>query len=383
MNHRVAETISVLEQLIGFPTVSDTSNTALIEYISAYCRDSAGLIHRLDDPQEDKSSLLLRFGPNTPGGILLSGHTDVVPAGGSGWESDPFTLTRSGDRLYGRGTADMKGFIAASMAVAVRDADRLRRPVYLALTYNEEVGCLAAPPLIDSFLPLVSSIDAVIVGEPTGMRPVSGNKGISEYITTFRGKSAHSSKPHLGINAIEIAHRYIDFILHLAAEFRKEEAADSSCNPPYTSVQVGTISGGTATNVVPDYCRVSCDLRSFHTADRLYFEQQMEQTRRSLIQEYGLGDSGIMTTQTCNVPPLEPRHDSVALQLAAELTGILEPEQVPYATEAGQFQQAGFSTVILGPGSIEQAHQVNEWLSVDQLTSAVRFIEKIFSRQMY
>ena len=388
MNTSSERLLSILEQLTAFPTVSDQSNLELIEYVRALTDSAASMVHQLDDSKARKASLLLRFGPDAPGGILLSGHTDVVPADGDGWDSPPFTLTTRDDRLYGRGVADMKGFIAAALTAALQHHEAaaagsvaaLQRPIYLALTYDEEVGCLAAPSLIASFRDQVAPIEAAIIGEPTMMQPVLANKGISEYITDFFGRSAHSSKPHLGINAIELAHRYMNRILELATEFRRS-GADNSCIPPYTTVQIGTIHGGSATNIVPDHCRISCDLRCFHDRDRQYFEQELAAARTLLLAEFKLDQSSMRTTITCTVPPLEPRPDSAALRLAAGLTGITEPLWVPYATEAGQYQQAGYEAVILGPGSIEQAHQNNEWIALDQLEDCLKLLQQLFSRQ--
>ncbi|AFG38101.1 acetylornithine deacetylase [Spirochaeta africana] len=386
MNRHRDLLLTVLSRLIAFPTVSDQSNLDLVSYVRELCEPHAALIHQVDDPDEPKASLLVRFGPDAPGGILLSGHTDVVPADPEGWQSDPFRLEQRGDRLYGRGTADMKGFIAAVLAAILESPSsaapgaQLQRPVYLALTYDEEVGCLAAPPLIESFRDRIAPLSAVLVGEPSGMQPVVANKGISEYITEFHGRSAHSSKPQLGINAIELAHHYAARILQLAADFRTT-GQQNSCDPPYTTIQLGTIAGGSATNVVPDYCRLSCDLRSFHDSDRQFFETEMAAVRQQLLQQYNLDPAAITTSITCNVPPLEPRPDSTAIRLAQELTGETRLNRVPYATEAGQYQQAGYEAVILGPGSIEQAHQRDEWISLAQLDSCQAMLQRLLALQ--
>ncbi|GAB6089624.1 hypothetical protein JCM12856_12170 [Spirochaeta dissipatitropha] len=278
----------------------------------------------------------------------------------------------------------MKGFIASAISAAAQ-APKPERPVFLALTYDEEVGCLAAPSLIEASLPLIHEPQAVIVGEPSSMKPITANKSIAEYRTEFRGISGHSSKPQLGLNAIELAHEYISSLLKIAEFFRNQPAslpeAPESCRPSYTTVQVGTIRGGSATNVIPDRCMISYDLRSFYSADRTYFENEIKQARRTIIKKYRLSEDAIQTEKSCDVPPLEPEVSNPAISLAGMLCGECPLEWAPYATEAGQYQTAGLPTVILGPGSIEQAHQINEWIQISQLESSEEMIRNIFRLQ--
>lgn len=374
----------LLEKLVSYPTVSNCSNIELIDFVCNYCESFGSRLVYLPDSSGSKASVMLRFGPDAPGGIILSGHTDVVPALEEDWQSDPFSLVQKNDRLYGRGTVDMKGFIASVISAAAQ-APRPEKPVYLALTYDEEVGCLAAPSLIEASLPLISDPHAVIVGEPSSMKPITAHKSITEYRTEFKGISGHSSKPHLGLNAIELAHEYISSLLKIAEFFRNQPSplpkAPENCKPAYTTVQVGTIRGGSATNVIPDRCMISYDLRSFYSADKAYFENEIEQAMRSIINKYSLPENAIQTGKSCDVPPLEPEQSNPAISLASRLCGRQSTEWAPYATEAGQYQAAGLPALILGPGSIEQAHQIDEWIEISQLNSSEEMIRNIFQLQ--
>ncbi len=377
--------LDVLKKLVSFPTVSDQPNSDLIEYALEYSNTHAVLVHREHDPIHDKSSILLRYGPEKPGGILLSGHTDVVPVNSKEWASDPFRVSIRDGKAYGRGTTDMKGFLALALA-AGNTYSSLQRPVFLALTYDEEVGCLSAPPLIQATIDHLNSLEAVIVGEPSMLRPAAANKSIAEFITEFSGAAAHSSKPHLGVNAVEIAAEYIMQLKNIITNINSAGTAipggdANKADPPWTTSQVGTIRGGSATNIVPDRCRISYDLRSFLNSDRELFKQKIEGARQNLIKKYKLADTAITTSQACDVPPLEFRPDSPALRLAQSLSGSSQADWVPYATEAGQYQQAGLSTIILGPGSIEQAHQTDEFLSLEQLKAGDLLMQALFERQ--
>ncbi len=376
------ETINVLTALVAFPTVSHQPNQELIQFVTDYLGKSAAIAAQYTDESSGKTSLLYRFGPDAPGGVILSGHTDVVPVEESGWHNDPFSLTQQDGKLFGRGSTDMKGFIALATTSGKNLSSELKRPIYLALTYDEEVGCLAAPLLIKAFAGRIPEIQAVIVGEPTSLRPVSAHKGISEFVTTFKGKAAHSSKPHLGIHAINLALDYMAGLRRLGEDMQRRPApANADCHPTWATSHIGTVHGGSATNIIPEKCRISYDLRSFQADDLQYFTQELDALRQRVLSQHDLPAEAITTRQSCDVPPLEPRPDSPAARLASELSGQSLCEWVPYAAEAGQYQQAGFPTVLLGPGSIEQAHQTNEYIEIAQLNEALAIMEKLFSRQ--
>ncbi|WP_019672248.1 acetylornithine deacetylase [Psychrobacter lutiphocae] len=382
-----------LKRLISYDTVSRHSNLALIKDVQAYCY-SLGLEPILTfDESQSKANLFVTVpavGGQVTGGIVLSGHSDVVPVDGQDWASDPFTAEIRDDKLYGRGACDMKGFIACALhilpqAVALSKQGKqakqgkLAKPLHLALSFDEEVGCLGAPLMLADLQQRGIQPDYCIVGEPSSMKMVIAHKGISVFRCTVHGKSAHSSLTTQGVNAISYAARLIGFIDELANKLATSASQDSEFDVPYSTLSVGTIDGGTATNIVPNLCQFTFDYRNLpmmgvedilpaikQEAERL--TQQMQQTD---------ADTGIELQQLESVPAMTDA-DSQALQdLIAGLVGASARHKVAYATEGGQFTNAGIPTVICGPGSIEQAHKANEFVALDQLSQCDYFLQKI------
>lgn len=376
--------VEMIRALVGFDTVSSKSNMALIDFVRDYL-DGYGIASRYVRSEDGaKANLWATVGPEEPGGVVISGHTDVVPVEGQPWDSDPFELVETDERLYGRGTADMKSYIAIALSLVPEMLARpLRRPVHFALTHDEEVGCLGAPRLIEDVLDNLPRPGAVIIGEPTEMQVVDAHKGINAFTTTVAGHEAHSSLTHQGVNAVMIAGRLIGFLGELAAEKAANPEPDSRFDPPYSTIHVGTVEGGTALNIVARHCAFKWEIRALPTDDpaetvaRLndFCEREIVPVMRRVAPE-----TGVETVPGVTVPPLGPDPGSPAEQLAFALTGSNATHAVSYATEGGHFQQSGLPAVVCGPGSIEQAHKPNEWISREQVAAGEAFLRRLIAR---
>mgnify|MGYP003630689480 FL=1 len=375
--------IALLEKLVAFDTTSSESNLALIEYVEGYLAEVGVSAERVMSPCGTKANLIARIGPDAPGGVMLSGHTDVVPVAGQPWSSDPFTL-RDGDdgRLYGRGTCDMKGFIACVLSMVPNWVKApLQQPIYLGFSYDEEIGCVGAPSLIKRFYEHYSTTAHVIVGEPTSMQPVVAQKGATNLRTTVTGQEAHSSQVNQGTSAIHVAARLVTFIEDTMAALVEEGRVDEAFNVPHTSLHVGKIKGGTAINIMARECQFEWEIRHLptDTFDEIYarFEAFCEQLTGELKAK---GKHVDITTEPLNVtvPGLADRENDQVLRLAKDhLPAGCCDHAVAYATEAGQFQGQGLQTIILGPGSIAQAHQPDEYIDIEQLETCEDFLTKM------
>ncbi|MET0293863.1 MAG: acetylornithine deacetylase [Phenylobacterium sp.] len=375
-----ARALTLLERLVAFDTTSRLSNLSLIEWVEAYL-DQHGVAHRrVPSPDGAKTNLLATIGPADPGGVVLSGHTDVVPVDGQPWTSDPFTLTERDGRLYGRGTCDMKAFIALALAATPQLAARARRPVHLAFSYDEEVGCLGAPDLIAAIVRELPRPAVVVVGEPTNMEAVSGHKGISTYWVRTVGKEAHSSQTQLGVSAIMAAVELMDGLRRLAEQLERDADPASPFLPRHATLTIGLVNGGTAGNILARECNFLFDLRCPPGLDpeqvlAPFFAQAQALDARLKARA---PEAGVRVERRAGTPPLAPEPDGAAEAFARRLAGDNGPSRVvAFAAEAGQFQQAGFSTVICGPGSIEQAHQPDEYLERSQLERGAGFMERL------
>nr|WP_298412900.1 acetylornithine deacetylase [uncultured Halomonas sp.] len=375
-------TQQLLETLISYDTVSRDSNLKLIEFIEGYL-DEYGVPHtRIENDDGSKANLLARIGPDVTGGVVLSGHTDVVPVDGQPWTSDPFTLTDKGDgRLYGRGTCDMKGFIACALAQVPHWIEQhLERPILLAFSYDEEVGCLGAPRLIERLMADYPRPAAVIIGEPTLMAPVVAQKGITTLRTTVTGREAHSSQVNQGVSAIHVAARLVTKIEDIMAELRGEGRVDEAFNVAHSSLHVGKIQGGTAINIMARECQFDWEIRhlpqdGFDEVVARFndFAEGLERELKQRAPQVSIRTEKLIET----VPALADRDNREALSLCHALLGERDSEAVAYATEGGQFQRAGLSTVICGPGSIAQAHQPDEYIEISQLEAGGDFMRRL------
>lgn len=385
------DSIEWLKRLIGFDTVSRHSNLALIEEVQGYCKSLSLSPVLTFNEDRSKANLFVTIlaGKDseqevTSGGIVLSGHTDVVPVEGQDWDSNPFEAVIRGDKLYGRGACDMKGFIASALsllpkAVALSKQGSLTKPLHLALSFDEEVGCLGAPLMLEELKQRGIRPDYCIVGEPSSMKMVIAHKGISVFRCSVHGKSAHSSLTHQGVNAISYAAKLIGFIDELAGQLVESDQVDALFDVPYSTLSIGTIQGGTATNIVPNLCEFTFDYRNLPTMGTADILPAIKQKIGELNQQMQQVDAntGIEIEQLESVPAMTDSESEALQQLIAGLVNSSARHKVAYATEGGQFTNAGIPTVICGPGSIEQAHKANEFVELDQMAECDVFLDKL------
>lgn len=370
-----------LAALIAFPTVSSETNRPLIDHAAEVLRGHGAVVDVIPAPDNDaKASLWATIGPQVDGGVVLSGHSDVVPVAGQDWTSPPFELTRRETRVYGRGTADMKGFAACAIACApMLAAMPLKKPVHIALTYDEEIGCLGAPKLLRwvAQQPLKPAI--AFIGEPTLMDVVNAHKGISVLRTTIRGVEAHSSLSHMGVSAVGLAARAISLLIDMEAELAAARTDPAFC-PAHTTINANVIHGGTAVNILAGEASFQWNVRPIPGDDGAAivarFAAEMEARFIAPLRER-FPSVSLTTELISSTPALLPEAEGRAETLAKMLARANNAIAVPYAAEAGQFQQAGLSAVIVGPGSIEQAHKPDEWVEIAQLERCAAFIGRL------
>ena len=371
----------MIAKLISFDTVSRNSNLKLIEFLEDYL-DGWGVPHsRVENEEGTKANLLATVGPaDTPGGIVLSGHTDVVPVDGQEWTADPFTLREIDEKLLGRGTCDMKSFFAIALAL-VPDflAKDMSVPIHFALSYDEEIGCLGVRPLIDEAVRQLPKPSVVVVGEPTDMNVVNAHKSIYAFRTNVRGLEAHSSATHEGVNAVMIAAELIHFISGISDEMKVKGDPTGRFDPPYTSVHVGPIEGGMALNIIPKDCSFQWEFRSLPGQDTDEILNRVNAFAQTLLPKMHAvcKDTYIETIPGAFVPPLVPENGSPGETLVLKLAEQNNTLAVSYGTEAGLFQLAEIPTVICGPGSILQAHKPDEFVLVSQVEACERFMRRL------
>jgi acetylornithine deacetylase len=373
----------MLARLVAFPTVSSESNLDCIAFIRDWLAGH-GVESRIV-PSDDgrKANLFATVGPMVAGGVVLSGHTDVVPVEGQAWTSDPFVLTERNGRLYGRGTCDMKGFDALVLAaVPAMLKAGLRRPVHIAMSYDEEVGCQGAPRMVDAMAAAIPTPSAVIVGEPSGMKAVTGHKGSVSWFTTVRGHTVHSSRIDQGVSAVMTAARLVTWLDDAMEENRRRADPGNGFEPPYTTLHCGVINGGTATNIVSAECRFVTEVRAIPTEDAWTYRERFERYVRETIEPRMRAiapETGVDLTFRAAVRGLAPETDGAAEALVRRLTGDNGSSVVSYGTEAGIFQAAGWSSVVCGPGDIAQAHQADEFLEIRQFEAGERFMQRLIA----
>jgi len=383
MASRLENAISLLADLVAFPTVTGRPNGDIIAYIKAYLESHGARVLLDIDDDGERMNLFASIGPCTEGGVILSGHTDVVPAAPEGWGGDPFTLRRADGRLYGRGAVDMKGFIAIALAMVPEMAaaqDRLRVPVHLAFTFDEEIGSFGAARMPGFLARHGIAAAMAIIGEPTEMRPFIGHKGIMELSAEITGTAGHASKPAGTVNAIYFAARLIDFINQLAAEIANQGDADSPFDPPYTSVSVGRIEGGEARNIIPASCKFDWEIRPLPTDDpHAVLARVQEFVDSVLLPEMRAVSStaDIRLLVISDVPGMEARPDSVVAEMVARLWTNERPEVVSFGTDGAYFQQAGMETIVFGPGGMAQMHQPDEFIEETAIAQGLEFLGRV------
>ena len=378
-------TIEILDRLVAFPTVSSESNLALIEWAANRLADAGAAVEVMPGAEAGKANLLATIGPDIAGGVVLSGHTDVVPVDGQPWDSDPFTVVERDGKYFGRGTCDMKGFDALAIwaLVEAQYAD-LKRPLQLALSFDEEVGCTGAPPMIEAMQGVLPKGGAVIVGEPSMMQAVTGHKGGVGFDTQIVGFEVHSSIFYQGVSAIHEGARLIQWANDRNAEAAEAEPSEIAAlfDPPFTSWHVAMIEGGTAHNITAKDCKFLMGYRAVPGDDTSALQASWMQA----VQEVEAGmkavrpEAEIRVKAVFDVPPLKPEENGLAEGLVRQITGDNGIHVVSYGTEAGQFQAAGYSAVVCGPGDIAQAHQPNEFVTVAQFDAGHDFMRQLVKR---
>lgn len=379
MTDDLGPVLDLLGPLVGFPTVSDRPNTDMIAFVAGYLDSHGVRYHLFPDATGQKQGLIAHIGPDEAGGVILSGHTDVVPVEGQIWTADPFTLVENGGKYFGRGTCDMKGFLALALAAVPQlVAAPLRRPVQLAFSFDEEIGCIGTAAILEALAQHFPRAEAVIVGEPTEMGVVSGHKGGIGMVTRLTGKAAHSSRPDLGVSAIAHAANVIAWHSAQMNKARAQSTRDGFM-PPYSTVQVGTINGGVALNTVPDTCTMQSDIRYLPSEDAGDWIRPYQAALAVIEQEMKAEqpEARIDLEITESVPAMAVEPEGTAEALARRLTGDTAQRLVSYQTEAGHFQAAGYSTVVCGPGSIEQAHKPDEFITAAQLRRGQTFMQAL------
>jgi acetylornithine deacetylase len=384
MNGTTDASIDMLRRLVGFDTTSRESNLALIDFVRDWLDRHRVESQLVFDETGRKANLYATIGPPDRGGIMLSGHTDVVPVDGQDWHSDPFALSAEDGKLFGRGTADMKSFIAVILArLPELVARRLRTPIHLALSYDEEVGCRGVRRLIAALADRPIRPRLCIVGEPTSMQPVIGHKGKRSFHCRVHGFECHSAMTHLGVNAVEAAAELVAELKAMARRKRDLGPFDADYAPPYTTIHTGRISGGTALNIVPKECSFDFEYRLLPGDDangpidelRAFAQNRLLPEMRAVRPE-----ASIEFAELSAFPGLATRPDAEITQLALALTGANGAGKVAFGTEAGLFQEAGIPTVVCGPGSIEQAHKPDEFIELEQIMRCEEFVGRLFDQ---
>lgn len=366
-------TKAILADLIAFPTVSTDSNLDCIQYMADYLTAIGARVEVMRDATGTKANLWATLGPEGDGGLVLSGHSDVVPVADQDWSSDPFCMEERDGRLYGRGTCDMKGFIAAALAKAPAFAAS-KRPIHFAFTHDEETGCLGGQALVQALQQRGVRPATAIIGEPTSMRIIEGHKGCYEYTTHFTGLEGHGSNPALGVNAVEYAVRYVNRLLSLREDLIARCPADSRFEPPWTTINTGALIGGVAHNVIPGKAQIQWEMRPVQTSDADFVKADLHRfcTDTLLPAMKAVSPTATITTEVIGeVQGLEPMEKNAIRDLVAALTGANGTDLVPFGTEAGLFQSLGTEVIVCGPGDIAQAHKPDEFLALDQLSACL------------
>lgn len=375
----------LLDRLVAFPSVSRDSNLPLVDWLEDYLAGHGIRCFRHWSDDRRKAAIIAHAGPWEPGAVVLSGHSDVVPVDGQAWTSDPWTVTERDGRLYGRGTCDMKGYVALAVWALVEGQRRgLRRPLQLALSYDEEVGCTGAPPMIETMQQVVPKGSAALIGEPSRMKIITGHKGGTGYHVHVRGFEVHSSLLPEGVSAIMEGARLIQWVNdhNAAIQAAPRGPVAAMFRPPFTTLHVGMIQGGTAHNITAADCRFAVEMRVTPDDDIAAHQAAFEAAaaRLDATLKAHRPEAGVHLSRYFGVPALRPEENGEAEALARALTGDNATGVVSYGTEAGQFQDAGYSAIVCGPGDIAQAHQPDEYLELAEFEAGHRFMQRLLER---
>ncbi len=375
--------IKILSDLIGFKTISGTDNSSLINYCDDILKKLGATSFRTYDDEEKRVNLFATLkakNPNNKKPIILSGHTDVVPVS-KGWSTDPFTATVKGEKLYGRGSCDMKGFIACALAYApIYSKSNLDRDIHFSFTFDEETACQGAPILIEELKKRKIKDGICIIGEPTNMKIIDAHKGCFEYTTYFKGLAGHSSAPHKGVSAVEYASRYVNKLIELREKLKQRAPKDSIFDPPHSTLSIGGIFGGIAHNVIADKCHVNWETRPVVKEDAVFLNKELDKYANEVLlpeMKKIFPNSSIEKDIIGEIVGFDREEKSEACELISSLTGDNSRQVVSFGTEAGLFQEIGISTVVCGPGSIEQAHKIDEFIVLDELKKCLNLLDGI------
>lgn len=367
-----------LARLVSFPSVAGTSNAEIADWLTAFLVENGARVTSLPGPEGDRRNLFASLGPSEGQGIVLSGHMDVVPATEAEWVSDPFTLRGDGQHLYGRGACDMKGFLACALAlVADLRGVRLARPLHLALTYDEEIGCRGAPHLMAALPGLCEAPIGCIVGEPTELHPVRAHKGKAAMRIEVHGRSGHAARPDLALNAIHGMARILSSSVAAALELAKD-VGDPGFEPPYSTLQVGVVQGGRAVNVVPDLCSADLEIRAVPGIDPEALFAPIANTADQLVEN----GYRVARTLLSKYPAFDLPESSPLIGMLEEASGLASRHAVSFGTEAGLFLQAGWETIVCGPGDMARAHRPNEYITVDELAQCRAMLTRLTQRHL-
>ena len=375
--------VKILTDLIGFKTISGEDNSSLIDYCDDILKKLGATSFRTYDDEKKRVNLFATLkakSSNNKKPIILSGHTDVVPVS-KGWSSDPFTATVKGDKLYGRGSCDMKGFIACALAYApIFSKSNLDRDIHFSFTFDEETACQGAPILIEELKKRDIKDGICIIGEPTNMKIIDAHKGCYEYTTYFKGLAGHSSAPHKGVSAVEYASRYVNKLIELREKLKERTPKDSIFDPPHSTLSIGGVFGGIAHNVIADKCHVNWETRPVVKEDGVFLNQEIDKYANDVLlpdMKKIFSPSSIEKNIIGEIVGFDREEKSDACELISNLTGDNSRQVVSFGTEAGLFQEIGISTVVCGPGSIEQAHKIDEFIVLDELKKCLDLLDGI------
>ena len=375
--------VKILTDLIGFRTISGEDNSALINYCEEYLHKLGATSFKTFDKEKKRVNLFATLKAKKTNGIkpiILSGHTDTVPVSKS-WSTDPFKATIKGDKLYGRGSCDMKGFIACTLAFApIYAKTDLNRDIHFCFTFDEETACLGAPILIEELKKRNIQDGICIIGEPTKMKIIDAHKGCYEYTTYFKGLAGHSSAPHKGVSAVEYASRYVNKLIELREKLKERTPKDSIFDPPHSTLSIGGIFGGIAHNVIADKCHVNWETRPVVKEDAVFLNQELDKYANEVLlpeMKKIFPNASIEKDIIGEIVGFDREEKSDACELISNLTGDNSRQVVSFGTEAGLFQEIGISTVVCGPGSIEQAHKIDEFIVLDELKKCINLLDGI------
>ena len=381
------KSIKILKDLISFKTISGENNSSLINYCENILTKCGATSFKVFDDDKKRVNLFATLKAKKSNGkepIILSGHTDVVPVS-KGWSTDPFVAEIKNDKLYGRGSCDMKGFLACSLAFAdIFSKSNLSRDIHFSLTFDEETACVGAPLLIKELKKRKITNGICIVGEPTKMKIIDSHKACYEYTTFFEGLAGHSSKPDEGVNAAEYASRYVNKLMSLRNDLKNREPDNSIFTPPYSTLSIGGIFGGIAHNVIADKCHVNWETRPVNKQDGIFLNNEIDNYANELLTEMKkkYPNASIRKKIIGEIIGFDRVQDSKACEFVSSITGDNKREVVSFGTEAGLFQEIGISTVVCGPGSIEQAHTIDEFIELNEIKKCLSFLEGVKERSV-